>query len=38
VLRLARLRVGTVTEIDLDLRTYTYRRPSGDEQVLSWTA
>jgi hypothetical protein len=22
--------------IDLDLRTCTYRRPSGDEQVLSW--
>jgi NADPH-dependent 2,4-dienoyl-CoA reductase/sulfur reductase-like enzyme len=36
VLGSARLRVGTVTEIDLDARTCTYRRPSGDEQVLSW--
>ena len=36
VLGSARLRVGTVTDIDLDARTCTYRRPSGDEQVLSW--
>lgn len=36
VLRPARLRVGTVTGIDLDARTCTYRRPSGDQQVLGW--
>jgi NADH:ubiquinone reductase (H+-translocating) len=36
VLGSARLRVGTVTDIDLDARTCTYRRPSGDEQMLSW--
>jgi NADH dehydrogenase len=36
VLRPARLRVGTVTGIDLDSKTCTYRRPSGDEQVVSW--
>lgn len=30
-----RQRVGTSPNIDLDLRTCTYRRSSGDEQVLS---
>ena len=31
-----RQRAATVTSLALDLRTCTYRRPSGDEQVLSW--